>query len=302
MKVVIVTACDSMFFLSALDLVLSIRSTQENAVDIYVLDVGLTQRQIKTIGVLVNGVIPTRWDVTVPDGTAEWRRAMTARPFLPHYVNADVIVWIDSDAWVQHWFAVTDFVEAAADGALAIVEEQFGEGLPLPGDSAGGAAAARRVTKAGVFENLSKSLRESFGDSWAQSIGTISPFNSGAFALRSDSPYWGIWREWLRVGVSRSLNHFTEQNALNIAIRSGQIAVRKLPISHNYVCSNGLPDYCLKETCFVVPSTSARIGIMHLADAKSIATHAVRIIQQDRLMEMSLRYMHYLAYYVKRAG
>src|ERR1700733_15988146 len=57
---------------------------------------------------------------------------MTSRPFLPKYLAgapAHIAVWMDADTWVQVSAPLEHLVLSRRDGAVAIVEEQFGPGI-----------------------------------------------------------------------------------------------------------------------------------------------------------------------------
>ena len=105
MRIAIVTASNDGYFASLQHLIRSLDGIHRlGDFSIRVFDVGLTAAQRSELEAAGHTVMNPGWDVDVSPwkGVPEWFKAMTARPFLPNYVNhADVIVWLDADIWVQ---------------------------------------------------------------------------------------------------------------------------------------------------------------------------------------------------------
>ena len=127
MPIAIVTAANDGYFASLQHLIRSLDGINKlGDFTIHVLDVGLTAPQRSTLTQAGHVILNPGWDVDVSPwkGVPEWFKAMTARPFLPNYVkNAEVIVWIDADIWVQDQTMLYDFVRAAQGGSLAVCLE-----------------------------------------------------------------------------------------------------------------------------------------------------------------------------------
>src|SRR5262245_25050838 len=129
-QVVIFTGCDHKLFASCVDLLTSIKRASDTVPRMRVLDVGMQSSQAEQVAALVESVITPGWDVGGGLGLPDWYRAMTARSCLPNYVDdAEIIAWIDCDAWVQDWQPVESLIGAARHGELAIVEERLGKGF-----------------------------------------------------------------------------------------------------------------------------------------------------------------------------
>ena len=296
MSYAIVTAGNARYFCHVLALVTSCRAAAHPAVPaIYVLDVGLTARQVAALVPLVHRVLPARWEFPRPEGQPDWFRAMLVRPFLADYVEAETIVWIDGDAWVQSWSTVTDLVAAAATGRLAIVEESFGPGISLTVPDGRGGRKTVVISRELVAGDITAALRASYGDEAAHRFGAKPPFNCGVFALRAESPAWAVWQERMREGLARQANFYIDQNSLNLAIRTGQIEIRPMPASANYICVHQLPDYDCDRQRFTVPGSGEAIGILHLTDAKLCPTHPIVQRPSGETREMSLLYFDWLS-------
>lgn len=291
----IVTAGDSRYFHHVLALILSCRAAAHpDEPEIHVMDVGLTSRQIAALTPLVRRVFPARWEFPRPEGQPDWFRAMLARPFLADHVEADTIVWIDADAWVQRWDAVTGLIAGAAGGRLAIVEERFGPGVTLRLPDGAGGLRAVTIGRDDISRDIAAALRASFGDGVAERVGGLPPFNCGVFALRSDSPIWGVWKDHMREGLARQANFYIDQNSLNVAIRSGDIPIQPMPASANHICIHGLPEYDTRKRLFMVPGRDEPVGILHLTDVKLCPTQPIIQRPSGESRDMSLFYFDWL--------
>jgi hypothetical protein len=91
---------------------------------------------------------------------------------------------------------------------------------------------------------------ESFGEKLGLELSQRPVINSGIFALRSDSPVWKIWGEWLERAMSATPHQFSEQYALNAAIYSGGVRMSPLPARCNWICGQALPYYAPKTGLF----------------------------------------------------
>lgn len=296
MSYAIVTAGDSRYFQHVLALVMSCRAAAwPEDPHIEVMDVGLTSRQIAALRPLVRRVFPARWEFPRPEGQPDWFRAMLARPFLADHVAAETIVWIDADAWVQRWEAVTGLVAAAADGRLAIVEEVAGPGIVLRVPDGAGGIRTVAVGGGEVARDIATALSDSFGPEAAARVGRLPPFNCGVFALRRESPAWSAWKARMAEGLARAANFYIDQNSLNMAIRAGEIAVAPMPSAFNHICVRRLPDYDTRRRLFTVAETGVPVGILHLTDAKIDPYQPITQRPDSSTREMSLFYFDWLA-------
>jgi hypothetical protein len=131
-RVLFFAASDARYFGFCVDLIESLRHARGELPRMCVLDVGLHPHQSTELKKHVETVIEPGWDLGHREHYPSWFRAMTARPFLPNYASeAEIIVWIDADAWVQSWGPLNDLICAATSGDLAIVEERFGDGFVM---------------------------------------------------------------------------------------------------------------------------------------------------------------------------
>jgi hypothetical protein len=194
--VVIITACDQRYFSLCVDLIASIKAAYGFTPRICVLDVGLTPGQIATLSGIVEKVVIPIWDIGEGLNLPTWYRAMTARPFLPKYAGeAAIVVSIDSDAWVQRRTPLQGLIDAARNGELAIVEERFGKGFSINVQNSRGHFQTVTYSTESVKANVRSCYKKCFDDKIADALADQPSFNAGVFALRTDSPSWGVWGE-----------------------------------------------------------------------------------------------------------
>src|SRR5262249_861760 len=203
------------------------------------------------------------------DNYPPWFRAMTSRPFLPKYAGArEMIVWIDADAWVQTWRPLQNLIDAARNGAVSIVEERFGAGFAVPLRTLTGTTVIR-YTAESVKANTRRCYERCFGPEIA-TYGELPTFNTGVFALRSDSPAWATWRDILASGLRGGFHMLVEQLALSIAIRQGKVPVELQPLEANYICGLELPWFDPGPRRFTLPKKKdAALGVVHWTDTKN---------------------------------
>jgi hypothetical protein len=265
--ILFITATDANYYPFSVDLIASFKRAWRKVPRIRVLDVRLRADQRLELSKDVEAIIEPGWDLGRGDYPL-WFRAMTARPFLPSYAgNAKLIVWMDSDAWVQRPVPLERLIEAALDGKLAIVEEQFGAGFSAPLRTAAGYVQATYDS-----DSVKANLRRCWGlfGSEGAAYADLPQFNTGVFALRTDSPSWSVWANALAGGLRGGFHFAVEQTALNLAIRRGQIPVTPQDMEANFVCVHELPWFNPETWTLTMPNEKDRpLGIVHLTDAKS---------------------------------
>src|SRR5580658_7867279 len=127
MEPIFVSAADSAYFPLLKGLVHSLRRHSPTpSPKIIAFDLGLTpaqkcalyslEVQLLTIDQLSQSAVQRKHPL--------WVQLLTARADLPRYLpNAEMIIWIDADAWLQDWRAIDLMVRAAAHGSLGVVPE-----------------------------------------------------------------------------------------------------------------------------------------------------------------------------------
>lgn len=255
MNSIIVTAADEKFSDLVKGLVSSIiRIKSKDRPDLACLDLGLsreTQEWLSVRGVKLT--VPT-WDIPVLTSVREIRpqaRALTARPFLRDYFPGyECYIWMDSDTWVQEYFALEWLQMAAANSQMALVPEVDRCYLP----------------SRGVFEWKLRRMVAYYGKAGAEQLAWAPYYNAGVFALHADAPHWGPWAEYFRTGIETSESReLSDQTALNYMLWQTGLGVFPLPALCNWLCHLSLPSFNAKARRFEEPLSPKRpIGILHL--------------------------------------
>jgi lipopolysaccharide biosynthesis glycosyltransferase len=257
MQTAIVTASNDGYFSSLQALLRSLAGIGRlGAFSLHVLDVGLTAAQRAELVQAHCNVIRPGWDVDVSPwkGVPEWFKAMTARPFLPNYVeDVDMLLWLDADIWVQDQDMLYDFVRAAQGGSLAICLE-----LERSYDNLFMRNASRDI----YYNNLSKY----YGEATANRLVHLPMMNCGAFAMLPNNPLWSLWQSTIKGAVKKHCSNFLEQTALNMAVYSHNVMPHFLPARYNWMTCHAMPLYDEARGQYVEPNLPHdRIGLMHLA-------------------------------------
>ena len=283
MQIIIITAADANYFELVRGTILSVREKPEGAnVAIGFFDLGCTPEQLQWLETQVNIIQKPDWDFDFPNQNEapHYLKGLLARPFLREYFpNFDIYLWIDADAWVQNWKAVSLLVQGAAKRGLAVVPEldrnyylAYGK---LPWYS----------------EFVYRDYEAAFGEEVAQKLHSYPTINAGVFALHKDAPHWEVWEEYLSQGLQQHVSLMTDQIALNRLVYGTELfdKTEMLPAWCNWSCNFGLPVWDKERGCFVEPYLPQEaIGILHMTGHKH---DSVTLATTDGdAIEISLRY------------
>jgi hypothetical protein len=256
-KKIIVTGADSAYFELLTGLVDSIRDKPPGAqMALGVLDVGLEAHQRHWLEARGAVIVAPGWDLLFPDrdSVPRYRQAQFARPFLPrHFPGHELYLWLDADTWVQDWWAVDLFFQAAAEGRLAVVPELD--------------RAYRNFFHAWeeFHHVIRKSYAETYDDITAAHLVRHPLLNSGAFALRAGAAHWGAWGESLGSALQRSQHPLIDQATLNHVIYLERLPAHFLPAWCNWICHHAVPLRDTARGCLVEPNLPhQKLGIVHL--------------------------------------
>lgn len=272
---IVVSACDATLFHLGLDLVLSIRAVAPEQ-RILMLDLGMTADQRGLISALVDRVVEPGWDIdgVGPHNAPGWFRVMTCRAFLPDYAPGhDVILWIDADAWVQSATSLEAMTAAAEGDHLAIVAEDYDHISPFSLIDAAGRTVAFDLAAETLRSQNKAYYAPLLSPADADAMAELPTLNAGVFALRSAASGWGVWRERLTWITRRGagLNKMIDQLALSIAVYSGGLACRRMPIENNFIITHERPAWDAARRRLLAPRSGAEIGILHLTDLKAVS-------------------------------
>lgn len=267
-KVIIVSAANDAYFSLLQGLVESLEAVYRGGdLALGIFDLGLTPDQTSWLKERRAAVIRPDWDIDFPgrDRIPEHYKAMTARPYLPHYFPGhEIYLWLDADTWVQDGSVLEWFVRAAEAGNLAIVPEMDR-----------GYFTSYKAPR--LWGQNQKAFAWSYGLSVGYRLGRNPILNVGAFALSGDAPHWLAWANAHRDALNRrawrrSINadnfwfFLSEQTALNKVVFGDRLAATFLPALANWFCAKGAPWWDPKRNLLVEPHMPHHpLGIVHLA-------------------------------------
>jgi hypothetical protein len=285
MRATIVSAADAGYFSYLKGLILSIhRHRPDESVAIAALDLGMTQPQLDELKSLGVSAVPGKWDFDFPElaKTARSLQWLTIRSVLPKYFpDADPILWIDADAWLQDWRAIDLFMKSAAGGSMVVVPEIH--------------RGYNRIYNLGLIYNreMYDHFAGSFGEDLARTLAERPLFNAGAFAAERNSPVWAKWTKWVHIAMQGTVDSLSDQNALNAAIYREQLSFVPLPAWCNWICSQARPFYDLKSERFVECNPPHEpISVLHVT-SKAYAVCDVSIVGGGSI-KLPLNYLPYI--------
>lgn len=236
-------------------LIRSIRSHPQSAgVPIVVLDLGLSDdTKAWLVSQQARSVAPD-WDFPFDRPMPEYFKAMASRPHLPKYIpEADSIIWLDADTWVQDWSAIELLLQGAAATGFSITPELDRSYTPM--------------YDGGPYINHQFGwLRDCFDEETARRLCYYPLINCGVFAAHRDAPHWQAWSSTLAESFRRVVLFISEQTALNVVLRSSGLPVSFLPSTCNWICYRAQP-FCSEDGRLLLDPQvpHAPIGIVHLA-------------------------------------
>jgi len=284
-RTIICTASDNRFFQVSCSLLRSVREQQGADIDIGFLDLGLSGENRAALAKFAPEVAAPGWDIDFPPPGGDRStmspgfKAMVSRPFLrDHFPGYETYIWIDADAWIQHWWAIEWLEEGARQGRISIVPEMDR------------AYAHCFDIKSYVRWTVDKQSTY-FGTDVAKRIGYNPVLNSGVFSMPSTHGVWEVWRRALTDALSRDVSFHVEQMAMNFAVYTTEFPRCFLPSSFNWLANMALPAFDPETGTFVEPGIPHQpIGILHLAGDTKLDIQRVAIVGSDKTMVSRLFY------------
>ena len=262
---VVVTGGDANYFPLIEELCASVRGFRDaDAMGLAVIDGGLEAGQMAHLSSRYGAqILQMGWGFDLPASRIAGRdylKILTTRTFLDqHLTDADVIVWIDSDAWVQDISAVDLLRKGADKSGLAVVSQtsRYSEVVMTLEWAAFGYAKV----KAQLYKNA---RRAGLSEEIARKVGDTPTFNAGVWALRRDAPHWERWRARQAEVIGRGRIFTSDQLALGLIVHADGYDVELMPETCNYMgpfwCCT--PDEGLLVERYL---PNAPVGIVHMA-------------------------------------
>ena len=250
---IIVTGCDSTYFVLAAELIASIRA--HAATPIGVIDCGMTAQQVTALrqqGIRVLAPF-------IPDYAP--RRALRHRPSLGINICK---LWLDADTWVQDGMAIERLFAAARSGTLAIVPEigaKLANLLGVRWICPGWMQIRSFLYKNAARARLPFSIR--------RRIGAKPLLNAGVFCLHREATIWPVLRRWQALILPRRNTAFTQdQLCMALAVYIDGQPVTFLDNSHNYLGPWLLDEATGQLANLFFPHPP--VGIVHMASQKAM--------------------------------
>lgn len=253
--VVIATAANEKYRSILEGLVRSIRRHPQSAgVPIVVLDLGLgDDTRAWLAGQNARCVVPD-WDFPFDRPMPEYFKAMVSRPHLPKYMpEAETIIWLDADTWVQDWRAIDLLLAGAAEAGFAITPELDRSYTPMYDN--------------GPYINHQFGwIRDCFDEETARKLCYYPLINCGVFAARADAPHWRAWSSTLAESFRRVVLFISEQTVLNVVLRTSGLPLSLMPATCNWICYRAQPFCTADGRTLLDPQVPHEpLGIVHLA-------------------------------------
>ena len=238
-KLTIFTASDDDYFPFLEGLIQSIEDRKKEGIKritslrVVVFDTGLLPKQVEKIRGFAEVIDIKNLDLgefygDILKAGAQHRSlilALAIRPFLPAWAgDSDILMWMDSDAWLQDSTGVEQMVWAANLNTVAVVPE-----------------TGRLVIYAAYRQEVKiADLYTYFDIEVSSPIINLPICNAGVFAARVDSPLWRMWGDDMKQALSRSDGIFRfglDQVAFNHAIYKNNLMFSPLPFDCDYCTS-----------------------------------------------------------------
>lgn len=267
-KVALVSGADANYFPLLLEWLHSIRRFPASAaVDICILDTGLTPEQVKRLhGLGIKEIARPDWPAKVPPRKVrgkDYLKSCVCRPFIPKiFPGYDVYMWMDSDTWVQNWEAVDMFIAGALKNPDKIVIT-----------STGADRHAQRSVRIKwlwrwpyrVASFYFGNGRRAFGFNAAKKLASQYVLSAGCFALSGQARHWRRWQELVRHAMVKGDIFPAEQLSLGVLVHIEGFRAELLPAYTHWICETR-PMWNTAQQQFVEPfMPHERLGILHLS-------------------------------------
>jgi hypothetical protein len=263
-KVVIVSGGDAGYFPLIEELAISLRALRPaDEVGLALIDGGLEPEQAALLAARYGAqILPVGWMFDIAPSRVKGRdhlKILTARSFLNELLpDADVIVWVDGDAWIQDMAAIDMMVEAAMKQRLVVVSQTSRYSEVVMTLQWAGFGYAK--VKSQLYKNA---RRAGLPEAEARLVGDKPTFNAGVFALARTAPHWEAWRKRIAQVLVKGRVFTADQLAMGLMIHADGLAVEHAPEICNYMthwtCT-------ADETTLVeryIPN--AKVGVIHMA-------------------------------------
>jgi hypothetical protein len=263
-EVVIVTGGDAAYFPLIEELARSVRAQRSaDQIGLAVLDGGLEPAQMQELRERYGAqILQVGWGFDIAPSRIKGRdhlKVLTARSFLnEHLPDAEVIVWVDGDAWVQDMTAI-DLMAAAARKDRLVAVSQTSRYSDVVMTLEWGPFGYAKV-KAQLYKNA---RRAGLPEAEARLVGDKPTYNAGVFALARTAPHWAAWRKRIAQVLVKGRVFTADQLAMGLMIHADGLPVEHAPEICNYMG----PWTCTADEKTLVERyiPNAKVGVIHMA-------------------------------------
>jgi hypothetical protein len=261
MKTAIVTCVSKKYFHLAEELVDSInRFPESKNISICFLDNGLDNDQINKISKKIYCI---KKSYPTSDKYKNLNPIYYENLFLPEYFpEFDNFIHIDSDAWLNSWYAIDFLKKASNNGKI---------GICSMGDRKLDYTTRIIWLFRGIgllkSQNFKHALKKGFPLHTARKVGLKPHINAGVFSLEKNSKFWKVWRKNFEFCIKNTKNIYgSDQLSLNISVYIDGLEADFLPHYCNWLPNTENTIFDVYKNKFVDRFTpNYEIGIMHLA-------------------------------------
>jgi hypothetical protein len=293
-KTFIVTGGDAGYFPLLEELAQSVRDLRSaDALGLAVIDAGLEADQKRRLAERYGArILEVGWGFDVPASKVRGRehlKVQIARSFLDqHLPDADLIAWVDGDAWVQDMAGLDLMFGAAERGRMAIVSQagRYSTNTMTLKWGAFGYAQVRSI----LYKNA---RRARLPERLARQMADKPTLNSGVFALRRDAPHWAAWRARQQEALKAGRIFTSDQLGLGLAVYVDGLPAEHAPEICNYM---GPFWTCTEDETLLVERfiPNAPVSVVHMAgydEMRRDLSVTVPVQTLDgRTVQKSLRY------------
>ena len=263
-KTAFVSGCNAKYFPILAEWLHSLRSFEQGQnASVCIMDVGLTDAQVKYLKPLVDQIVKPDWPMKIPESRIrgrEYLKACVCRPFIPElFKGYETFIWMDADTWIQDPRALDIYYEGARRSKLAIAcqaDRSYLRQIRIKW------LGAMPIKMRGFYYT---NALKAFGFKTAKKLLPFQVLNAGVFAMRADAPHWKRWQELVKKALIKGKVFTAEQLTLGMLTYLENYPVEILPAYCNWLCETK-PLWDETTNQFIEPNLPNEIiSIMHIS-------------------------------------
>ncbi len=269
MKTAIVSGANKKYFDHIFTLCKSLKKNEiignTSDVSLCIFNIDFTNDQLNKLQEYSKNIISPKWDFKLNFKTQEWKKLLTARPFLRDYFpDFENYIWLDADTIILDKNIINIFSKGLINKDLNIIPEMDASYInDQKENSFKNILSNVYVSKGWVYKNNVKY----FGKQHAVNLLNKPLFNAGVYSLKKDSKIWGLWKRDYQEIVEKSNNDYClnmDQASLNKVIYENFELVNIFNAKFNWLVKNCLPIIDEDFQFYTNSLPHEKISILHL--------------------------------------